>query len=76
MVAGGWLAVGGAERVVAALSLSDTAVGLTLLALATIAAGALPLLLLTGTPHGKLGRGMGAVLVVAYAAWVTAVLTH
>jgi cation:H+ antiporter len=128
MVAGGWLAVGGAERVVAALSLSDTAVGLTLLALATtaelfalawsalrrgvgeiavagvvgsvaynatatlgaaalvrplatsgllwpaLAAGALPLLLLTGTPHGKLGRGMGAALVVAYAAWVTAVL--
>lgn len=128
MVAGGWLAVGGAERVVAALSLSDTAVGLTLLALATtaelfalawsalrrgvgeiavagvvgsvaynatatlgaaalvrplatsgllwpaLAAGALPLLLLTGTPHGRLGRGMGAVLVVAYAAWVTAVL--
>jgi cation:H+ antiporter len=130
MVAGGWLAVGGAERVVAALSLSDTAVGLTLLALATTAelfalawsalrrgvgeiavagvvgsvaynatatlgaaalvrplatggllwpalgAGVLPLLLLTGTPHGKLGRGMGAVLVVAYAAWVTAVLAH
>lgn len=130
MVAGGWLAVGGAERVVAALSLSDTAVGLTLLALATtaelfalawsalrrgvgeiavagvvgsvaynatatlgaaalvrplatsgllwpaLAAGALPLLLLTGTPHGRLGRGMGAVLVVAYAAWVTAVLAR
>jgi undecaprenyl-diphosphatase len=30
MVAGGWLAVGGAERVVAVLGLSDSAVGLTL----------------------------------------------
>src|SRR5487761_1720534 len=37
MAAGGWLAVGGAERVVAALRLTDTAVGLTLLALATTA---------------------------------------
>jgi cation:H+ antiporter len=37
MVAGGWLAVGGAERVVAALRISDSAVGLTLLALATTA---------------------------------------
>lgn len=37
MVAGGWLAVGGAERVVRALALSDSAVGLTLLALATTA---------------------------------------
>jgi cation:H+ antiporter len=37
MAAGGWLAVGGAERVVRALSLTDTAVGLTLLALATTA---------------------------------------
>jgi len=37
MAAGGWLAVGGAERVVAALSLADSAVGLTLLALATTA---------------------------------------
>jgi len=35
MIAGGWLAVGGAQRVVAALGLSDSAVGLTLLALAT-----------------------------------------
>ncbi len=37
MAAGGWLAVGGAERVVRALRLSDSAVGLTLLALATTA---------------------------------------
>jgi cation:H+ antiporter len=37
MVAGGWLAVGGAERVVRALAISDSAVGLTLLALATTA---------------------------------------
>jgi cation:H+ antiporter len=37
MAGGGWLAVGGAERVVAALRLTDTAVGLTLLALATTA---------------------------------------
>ncbi len=37
MAAGGWLAVGGAERVVAALRLADSAVGLTLLALATTA---------------------------------------
>jgi hypothetical protein len=41
-----------------------------------LAAGALPLLLLTGTPYGKLDRRMGAVLVVAYVAWVTAVLAH
>src|SRR6266849_3095896 len=120
MVAGGWLAVGGAERVVRALALSDSAVGLTLLALATtaelfalawaamrrgiaeiavagvigsvaynatatlgaaalvrplatggllwpaLAAGALPLLLLTATPAGRLGRGMGALLVAGY----------
>src|SRR5215472_13111366 len=33
MAAGGWLAVGGAERVVAALRVTDSAVGLTLLAL-------------------------------------------
>lgn len=37
MAAGGWLAVGGAERMVAALGLTDSAVGLTLLALATTA---------------------------------------
>jgi cation:H+ antiporter len=37
MGAGGWLAVAGAERVVAALGLADSAVGLTLLALATTA---------------------------------------
>jgi cation:H+ antiporter len=37
MAGGGWLAVGGAERVVRALGLTDTAVGLTLLALATTA---------------------------------------
>ena len=37
MVAGGWLAVAGAQRAVATLGLTDTAVGLTLLALATTA---------------------------------------
>jgi cation:H+ antiporter len=37
MAAGGWLAVGGAGRVVRALNLTDSAVGLTLLALATTA---------------------------------------
>ena len=37
MAAGGWVAVGGAEQVVRALRLTDTAVGLTLLALATTA---------------------------------------
>lgn len=37
MLAGGWLAVTGAERMVAALGLDDTGVGLTLLALATSA---------------------------------------
>jgi cation:H+ antiporter len=37
MAAGGWVAVGGAERVVQALRLTDSAVGLTLLALATTA---------------------------------------
>jgi cation:H+ antiporter len=37
MVAGGWLAVSGAQRVVADLGLTDSAVGLTLLALATTA---------------------------------------
>ena len=37
MAAGGWVAVGGAERVVQALHLTDSAVGLTLLALATTA---------------------------------------
>jgi cation:H+ antiporter len=37
MSAGGWLAVAGAERVVRTLHLTDSAVGLTLLALATTA---------------------------------------
>ena len=128
MAAGGWLAVGGAERVVRALSLTDSAVGLTLLALATtaelfalawaamrrgvseiavagvvgsvaynatatlgvaalvrplaasgilapaIAAAALPLALLMVTRGGRLNRQTGAVLVVGYGAWVTAVL--
>ena|SRR5487761_113723 len=128
MAAGGWLAVGGAERVVAALRLTDTSVGLTLLALATtaelfalawaamrrgvseiavagvvgsvaynataslgvaalvrplavggilapaIAAAVLPLALLVVTPGGRLNRPTGAVLIVGYAAWVTAVL--
>lgn len=128
MIAGGWLAVGGAVRVVQALRLSDSAVGLTLLALATtaelfalawaamrrgvaeiavagvvgsvaynataslgaaalvrplavggilapaIAAAVLPLVLLAAAPRGRLGRAAGAVLIVAYAVWVTAVL--
>ncbi len=128
MAAGGWLAVGGAERVVAALSLADSAVGLTLLALATtaelfalawaaarrgvseiavagvvgsvaynataslgaaalvrplavggilapaIAAAALPVALLAVTPGGRLNRQTGALLIIGYAGWVTAVL--
>lgn len=128
MAAGGWFAVGGAERVVRALRLTDSEIGLTLLALATtaelfalawaamrrgvseiavagvigsvaynatvtlgvaalirpltvdgilvpaIAAGVLPLALLAAAPRGRLGRAAGAVLVVAYAVWGTAVL--
>jgi cation:H+ antiporter len=130
MAAGGWVAVGGAERVVRALNLTDSAVGLTLLALATtaelfalawaamrrgvseiavagvvgsvaynataslgvaalvrplavsgilapaIAAAALPAALLAVTPGGRLNRPAGAVLVIGYGAWVTAVLAH
>lgn len=130
MAAGGWLAVGGAERVVRTLSLTDSAVGLTLLALATtaelfalawaamrrgvseiavagvvgsvaynataslgvaalvrplavsgilapaIAAAALPVALLAVTPGGRLNRQAGAVLVIGYGAWVTAVLAR
>jgi cation:H+ antiporter len=130
MAAGGWLAVGGAERVVRALGLTDTAVGLTLLALATtaelfalawaamrrgvseiavagvvgsvaynataslgvaalvrplavsgilvpaIAAAILPVALLAVTTGGWLNRQTGAVLVLGYGAWVTAVLTR
>jgi cation:H+ antiporter len=128
MAAGGWLAVGGAERVVAALRLADSAVGLTLLALATtaelfalawaamrrgvseiavagvvgsvaynataslgvaalvrplavggilapaIAAAALPVALLAVTRGGRLNRQTGALLIIGYAGWVTAVL--
>jgi cation:H+ antiporter len=128
MAAGGWLAVGGAERVVRALGLSDSAIGLTLLALATtaelfalawaamrrgvseiavagvigsvaynatatlgvaalirplavtgilvpaIAAAILPVALLLVTLGGSLNRQTGAVLVVGYGVWVTAVL--
>jgi len=130
MAAGGWLAVGGAERVVQGLRLTDSAVGLTLLALATtaelfalawaamrrgvteiavagvagsvaynataslgvaalvrplaawgilapaIAAAALPLALLALTRGGRLNRLTGAVLVIGYGAWVTAVLAR
>ena len=130
MAAGGWVAVGGAERVVRAVGLSDSAIGLTLLALATtaelfalawaamrrgvseiavagvigsvaynatatlgvaalvrpltvtgilvpaIAAAALPVALLLVTPGGLLNRRAGAVLVLGYGAWVTAVLAH
>jgi len=114
--------------VVAALSLADSAVGLTLLALATtaelfalawaaarrgvseiavagvvgsvaynataslgaaalvrplavggilapaIAAAALPVALLAVTPGGRLNRQTGALLIIGYAGWVTAVL--
>ena len=128
MAAGGWLAVGGAGRVVAALRLADSAVGLTLLALATtaelfalawaamrrgvteiavagvvgsvaynataslgaaalvrplatggilapaIAAAILSAALLAVTPGGRLTRQAGALLVIGYAGWVTAVL--
>jgi cation:H+ antiporter len=130
MAAGGWLAVGGAERVVAALSLADSAVGLTLLALATtaelfalawaamrrgvseiavagvvgsvaynataslgaaalvrplavggilapaITAAALPAALLAVTPGGRLNRQTGALLIIGYAGWVTAILVR
>jgi cation:H+ antiporter len=130
MAAGGWLAVAGAERVVRALSLTDSAVGLTLLALATtaelfalawaamrrgvseiavagvvgsvaynataslgvaalvrplavsglltpaIAAAALPVALLAVTPSGRLNRPIGAMLVICYGAWVTAILAQ
>ena len=130
MAAGGWVAVYGAEHVVEAAGLSDSAVGLTLLALATtaelfalawaamrrdvseiavagvigsvaynatatlgvaavvqplavagimvpaIAAAILPVALLVVTPGGRLNRQMGGVLVLGYAAWVTAVLAH
>jgi cation:H+ antiporter len=130
MASGGWFAVGGAERLVRALGLTDSAIGLTLLALATtaelfalawaamrrgvseiavagvigsvaynatatlgvaalirpltvngilapaIAAALLPLALLGAAPRGRLGRAAGAVLVVAYAIWVTVVLRH
>jgi cation:H+ antiporter len=129
MAAGGWVAVRGAEQVVRAAGLSDSAVGLTLLALATtaelfalawaamrrgiseiavagvigsvaynatatlgvaalvrplavtgilgpaIAAAILPVVLLAVTPRRQLIRPVGAVLVVDYAVWVTAVLT-
>jgi cation:H+ antiporter len=130
MAAGGWVAVGGAERVVRAVGLSDSAIGLTLLALATtaelfalawaamrrgvseiavagvigsvaynatatlgvaalirpltvtgilvpaIAAAVLPVALLLVTPRGSLNRQAGAVLVLGYGTWVTAVLAH
>jgi cation:H+ antiporter len=130
MAAGGWFAVGGAERVVRALGLTDSAIGLTLLALATtaelfalawaamrrgiseiavagvigsvaynatvtlgvaalvrpltvtgilvpaIAATILPVALLLVTPGGRLTRSTGALLVLGYGAWVTAVLAH
>jgi cation:H+ antiporter len=130
MAGGGWLAVGGAERVVLALRLTDSAVGLTLLALATtaelfalawaamrrgvseiavagvlgsvaynataslgvaalvrplavtgvlapaIAAAALPIALIAMTPKHRLSRWAGVLLIIAYAGWVTAVLTR
>ena len=130
MAAGGWAAVGGAEQVVRAAGLSDSAVGLTLLALATtaelfalawaamrrgvseiavagvigsvaynatatlgvaalvrplavtgilvpaITAAILPVAVLALTPRRQLTRPLGAVLVIGYAVWVTAVLTR
>ena len=130
MAAGGWVAVYGAEHVVKAAGLSDSAVGLTLLALATtaelfalawaamrrdvseiavagvigsvaynatatlgvaalvrplavtgilvpaITAAILPVALLALTPRRQLTRPLGAVLVIGYAVWVTAVLTR
>jgi cation:H+ antiporter len=130
MAVGGWLAVGGAERVVRAVHLADSAVGLTLLALATtaelfalcwaamrrdvseiavagvvgsvaynataslgvaalvrpitvtglltpaIVAAILPLALLVVTARGRLNRPTGVLLILAYAAWVTAVLAR
>lgn len=130
MAGGGWLAVGGAERVVLALRLTDSAVGLTLLAFATtaelfalawaamrrgvseiavagvigsvaynatatlgvaalvrplavagvlapaVAAAALPIALIAITPKRRLSRWAGVVLIIAYAGWVTAVLTR
>ena len=130
MAAGGWVAVGGAARLVRALGLTDSAIGLTLLALATtaelfalawaamrrgvseiavagvigsvaynatatlgvaalirplavtgilvpaIAASVLPVVLLLVTPGGSLNRQAGAVLVLGYSVWVTAVLAH
>jgi cation:H+ antiporter len=130
MAAGGWAAVRGAEQVVRAAGLSDSTVGLTLLALATtaelfalawaamrrgvseiavagvigsvaynatatlgvaalvrplavtgilvpaIAAAILPVALLTVTPRRQLTRPAGVVLVIGYAAWVTAVLAR
>jgi cation:H+ antiporter len=130
MAAGGWFAVGGAERVVRALGLTDSVIGLTLLALATtaelfalawaamrrgvseiavagvigsvaynatvtlgvaalirpltvsgilvpaIAAAILPVALLLVTRGGWLNRPTGAVLVLGYGAWVTAVLAR
>jgi cation:H+ antiporter len=130
MAGGGWLAVGGAQRVVRALHLTDSAIGLTLLALATtaelfalawaamrrgvseiavagvvgsvaynatatlgvaalvrpltvtgilapaVAAATLPVALIAVTPGGRLNRPLGAVLLIGYGAWVTAVLAR
>jgi cation:H+ antiporter len=130
MAAGGWVAVGGAARVVRALGLTDSAIGMTLLALATtaelfalawaamrrgvseiavagvigsvaynaaatlgvatlirpltvtgilapaIAAAILPVALFLVTLGGRLGRQAGAVLVLGYGVWVTAVLAR
>ena len=131
MVAGGWVAVRGAERLTEALGLAESRVGLTVLALATsaemlalvfaaarhqvaevavagmvgsaaynatvslglaalarpleltgsgaitVAAGvaaALPLVLVLRTRRGYLGRPVGGLLVVAYAAGLVALL--
>src|SRR5487761_1667545 len=86
MAAGGWLAVGGAERVVGSVAYNATA-SLGVAALVrplavggilapAISAAVLPLALLTVTRGGRLNRQAGAVLMVGYAAWVTAVLVR
>jgi cation:H+ antiporter len=41
-----------------------------------IAAAVLPAALLVATPGGRLNRPTGAVLVIGYGAWVTAMLAH
>jgi cation:H+ antiporter len=70
MVAGGWLAVTGAERLVEGLGLDDTGVGLTLLALAT-SAEMLALVLAAGRHRVAEVALAGLVGAVAYNATVS-----